>query len=161
MRTAIVLGAAVWPDGPSPTLRRRALHGAGLVLSGEAALLVGTGGIGLHPPAEGALIARIARAQGVPEDALRAETTSRTTWENLANARPLLPGPDVLVVTDRWHMPRALMIARRLGLRAAPAPCPPGARRAQRMRLALREVPAYAKDRLRPVGASAPIPPGG
>ena len=148
---AIVLGAAVWATGPSPTLRRRALHGARLVLSGEAGLIVGTGGTGLHPPAEGALVADLARAAGVPEAAIRAETASRTTWENIALARPLLPGPRVLVVTDAWHMPRAMMIARRLGLAPCAAPCPPGAHRRQRLRLALREVPAYAKDRLRPV----------
>ena len=149
MRTAIVLGAAVWAAGPSPTLLRRARHGAALVLRGEADLLVGTGGLGRHPPAEGDLIADIARAEGVPEAAIRAETASRTTWENLALSLPLLPGPDALIVTDGWHMARALMIARRLGLRARPAPCPPGPRRAQRLRLALREIPAYAKDRLR------------
>ena len=151
MRTALVLGAAVWAAGPSPTLRRRAEHGARLVLDGRAQALLCTGGLGRHPPSEGAAIAEIARAMGVPETCIGIEDRSRTTWENLRFALPLLAGPEVILVTDRWHMPRALMIARRLGLSAAGIPCPPGRRRVQRLRMALREVPAYAKDRLRPL----------
>ena len=149
--TAIVLGAAVWPGGPSPTLLRRTRHGAGLVLSGRAGRLVCTGGVGRHGPAEAAAAARIAAEMGVPSASVSTETASRTTWENLRGALPLLPGTSVLIVTDRWHMPRALMIARRLGLDAAGSPCPAGSRPAQRLRMAIREIPAYAKDRLRPL----------
>lgn len=151
MRAVIVLGAAVWASGPSPSLLRRARHGAALILAGRADLLIGTGGIGRHPPAEGEAIAEIARAEGVPEERIRAETASRTTWENLHGALPLLPGREVIVVTDRWHLPRALMIARRMSLSASGAPCPPGPRPTERLRMTLRELPAYAKDRLRPL----------
>lgn len=146
---ALVLGAAVWADGPSPTLLRRARHGAALVLSGRAGRLIGTGGTGRHPPAEGEEIARIALEAGLPRDVVRAETASRSTWENVALSLPLIGGAPVLVVTDRWHAPRAVMIARRLGLSARAAPCPPGPDARARLRLALRELPAYAKDRLR------------
>ena len=151
MTAAIVLGAAVWASGPSPTLRRRALHGAALVTGGKAGLLICTGGLGLHPPAEGEAVARLAREAGVPEERIAVEDRSRTTWENILNALPLLSDPRTIIVTDAWHMPRALMIARRLGLRATGSPCPPGRRPAQRLRMALRELPAYAKDRLRPL----------
>ena len=43
----VVLGAAVWKGGKaSPTLRRRAVHGAFLLRRNEARFLVGSGGVG-------------------------------------------------------------------------------------------------------------------
>ncbi|MGI8747571.1 MAG: YdcF family protein, partial [Deinococcus sp.] len=54
---------------------------------------------------------------GVPPARLKAETRSHTTLENLEFSRPLLRGP-VTLVTDEVHAPRALALARALGLDA-------------------------------------------
>ncbi|MCC6304777.1 MAG: YdcF family protein [Rhodobacteraceae bacterium] len=129
---ALVLGAAVGPGGrPSPALRRRALHGAGLVLAGRAGHLLACGGHdgrgGHGGPAEADVIAALARAAGVAPGRISREDRSTSTEENLARARPILArlgGPPVLVVTDRFHAPRALLLARAMGMRAT-ASCPP------------------------------------
>jgi uncharacterized SAM-binding protein YcdF (DUF218 family) len=50
---------------------------------------------------------------------------ARSTIENFACATPLLEGMgarSVLLVTEPWHMPRALLLARRQGLEVAPSP---------------------------------------
>jgi uncharacterized SAM-binding protein YcdF (DUF218 family) len=62
------------------------------------------------------------RAAGVPDEVLVAEPMARNTWENLQLSAPLFDGGPFHLVTDAWHMPRALLSARALGLPARPAP---------------------------------------
>ena len=70
-RAALILGCAVWPGGPSPTLRRRALHAAGLWHRGEVDWLVACGGLGRHPPTEAEAIRDLLLAEGIPAEAIR------------------------------------------------------------------------------------------
>lgn len=117
---AIVLGAAVWPGGtPSPALRRRAERAAALYRAGAVELIVASGGIGRHAPSEAEAIRDVVTALGVPEAAVLLEDRSRNTRENLRFSQVLLPdGAKVLIVSDGWHLPRARLIAHRMGLRA-------------------------------------------
>ncbi len=60
-------------------------------------------------------------SNGIPADMIHCETNSTTTYENLRNAQVILKAlgiSDVCIVTDRYHGPRAIMVARALGLRA-------------------------------------------
>jgi uncharacterized SAM-binding protein YcdF (DUF218 family) len=92
------------------------------------------------------MIARICRAEGLPDTAIRREACSSNTLENIRNALPLLERDGiarVVIVTDRYHAPRARLIARRLGLDCTSAPAPSdGSPRWKRLRSTLREVPA-------------------
>ncbi|MCK6570849.1 YdcF family protein [Myxococcota bacterium] len=64
------------------------------------------------------------RAAGVAPDALIAEPAARNTWENLRLSAGLLGEGPFHLVTDAWHMPRALLSARSLALLPVPAPAP-------------------------------------
>jgi uncharacterized SAM-binding protein YcdF (DUF218 family) len=144
---ALILGAAVWENGPSPTLRRRTLHGAALYHAGQVAHLVPSGGLGKHPPCEGEAMRQLLLEAGVPDHAIHPETTSRNTLENIQLALPILErigAERVVIVTDAPHLPRALLVARRLGLKARGSAPRGGQKRSAQLRLALREVPAYA-----------------
>ncbi|GGD25986.1 YdcF family protein [Sinisalibacter lacisalsi] len=142
---AIVLGAAVWAGGvASPTLRRRAETAAALYHAGKVGGIVATGGEGAHRPTEAEAVRDILTGLGVPENVIALETRSRNTLENIAFSRDLLPeGAKVVLVSDAWHLPRARLVARRLGLEASGA-CPPlrGTRALVTVRAALREVAA-------------------
>lgn len=145
---AVVLGAAVWPGGvASPTLRRRAEEAARLWLEGQVRLVVGCGGVGRHGPSEAEVIQAICVGLGVPAAAVLVESRSTTTEQNLMYARPLLTaagGGRIVIVTDRYHLPRARLVARRLGLDAGGAwPHVPGPLTARRVWLWLREGGAY------------------
>lgn len=120
---AIVLGAAVWPGGtPSPTLARRAEKAAALYHTGQVVRIVASGGVGDHPPSEARVIREVLADRGVPNSAVILEEASTTTLENLANTRALLPeGTPVVIVSDAWHLPRARLTARRLGMQAGGA----------------------------------------
>ena len=143
-RVALILGAAVWADGPSPTLARRARRGADLWLAQEVTHLIACGGLGRFPPTEAAMIARLLQEAGVPPEAILLEDRSTTTRTNIAFALPLLAQLQtdrVILVTDLWHGPRARLVARRLGLRARSVATPlRGTHPLRQARMALREV---------------------
>lgn len=116
----VVLGCAVLPDGrPSRALRARAEGGATLFLRGLVPRLVLSGGFSPGRPSEAAVMAEVARAAGVPEAALLREEASHSTVENLQHSARLLGHPGrLLVITERYHLGRALRAARGLGLTA-------------------------------------------
>ncbi|MEM7642393.1 MAG: YdcF family protein [Pseudomonadota bacterium] len=144
MIAAIVLGAAVRPDGtPSATLALRVSHAVGLQADGHVDLLIFTGAAGTHGPPEAHVARDLAVAHGVPADAIRTETISRTTVENLVEARKLLPArAKVVLVSNRWHLPRARVAARLLGLDATGSGPPGAAPMATTARAILREAVA-------------------
>ena len=121
MAVILILGAAVWPNGASPTLRRRALHASALWKADPDAWLIATGGLGKHAPAEATAIKDILVGQGVPANQILQEAHSTTTLENIRNALSmirLLDAGTVTLVTDGYHAKRALMVARHFGLDA-------------------------------------------
>jgi uncharacterized SAM-binding protein YcdF (DUF218 family) len=123
---ALVLGAAVLGDEPSPVLVERLRHAQQLFETGQVRAIVVTGG---RSPEDELSEAEASRdwlvRQGVPADAIVLENASRTTIENLALAKPVLDAhglKSVLVVSDPLHMRRAMLIADRLGIAAASSP---------------------------------------
>ena len=151
MTAILILGAAVWRDGPSPTLRRRTLHGAALFHAGRGSVVIPCGGLGRFPPSEAEAMTSLLMDAGVPRDAIRPEDTSTNTVQNIRNALPLLQGEtDVLIVSDAFHLPRARLIARREGLRVSTsAPPLKGARPWPQIKGWLREIPGVIAVLLR------------
>ena len=153
MKAIVILGAAVWRDGPSPTLRRRTGHAIALWQAGLAEIVVPCGGLGLHPPTEAAAMTGMLLAAGIPSAAIHPEDRSTTTLENLLFARAILKAHEVtsiIIVTDLTHAPRAALVARHLGLRARVSS--PSLRQAHRptvLRQAAREALAYPLYALR------------
>ena len=145
-----MLGAQVMADGrPSTALRRRAEHGAAVWATLAAGSgLIACGGPGDAPVSEAAVIGDIAISCGVPPHSIAREQVSRNTREQAAEvARLLGPGATVIVVSDRYHLPRARFLMRRAGLAASSSGCGRGGGSIVKWWLgAVREVPAFAKD---------------
>ena len=103
--------------------RRRAEAAARWWREAPGRQLVLAGGSGWQgSPPEARLMAAYQRALGVPADAMRLETHSRTTWENarhLAALAPALPR-DIVLVTSALHMPRASFSLQQAGFRTCP-----------------------------------------
>ncbi len=65
-------------------------------------------------------MAALARERGVPDECIVIEDRSRRTLENAQRGIALMDERGwrhALIVTDPWHLPRALMTFRRLGRR--------------------------------------------
>ncbi len=149
---AIVLGAAVSAGGrPSPALLRRVEHAVALFRQGHVDCLLMSGcGPGSTP--EASVMCRIARAARVPAEAVLTEDQSRTTWENARFCKPIVEGRGwrrVLLVTERYHMRRALYAFRRFGIPVEAAAVPPASLDAALAVEHLREAAALAYYRWR------------
>jgi uncharacterized SAM-binding protein YcdF (DUF218 family) len=123
---AIVLGAAVFGDRPSPVLRERINHAIVLYEAGYVDKIIFTGGLGMTGRVtEAAAAAAYAQAQGVPVEAILLETTSTSTRENLRNARVVAAENNLqtfLIVSTPFHMKRAIAIADDLSMEAYSSP---------------------------------------
>lgn len=117
---ALVLGAAALADGqPSAALRRRALHAARLFAQGRVRLILASGGPPGASPTEAELIRKLCIGAGVPDNAILVEPCAATTADNIRLSRPILHEHGITricLVTDRFHAPRAAMVARAAGL---------------------------------------------
>lgn len=91
------------------------------------------------------MAAKWAIAAGIPEDALCLETHARTTFENFLYAAPILGDAPFWLVTDRIHLPRACVIARKFHLHALPFPTPPDPTLHERITAHVRETLAFIK----------------
>jgi uncharacterized SAM-binding protein YcdF (DUF218 family) len=124
----LVLGAAAYDARPSPVFQERIRHALDLYRRGYADTLVFTGGYGYGARfSESQVARRYAMREGVPADAILIETLSRTTYENLREARALMLERGlqrIIVVSDPLHMARALRLARRLGIDAVGSSTP-------------------------------------
>ncbi len=73
---------------------------------------------------EGQYARELLMALGVASSRLLIESKARNTYENMMRLRPLLPVKEghYLLITSAFHMPRAVGIARKLGLQVLPYP---------------------------------------
>jgi len=151
---ALVLGAAVYGNRPSPVFEERIRHGIGLYQAKRVGKLLFTGGYGPGAGAAESLVARdYALRSGLPADAILTEAVSRTTKQNLVEARRLMRAHGLrsaLLVSDPLHMKRAMRMAAGLGIEAAPSPTPTSRYRTWRSKAGflLREIYFYNVYRL-------------
>lgn len=125
---AIVLGAAVWGDVPSPVFKVRIDHAVSLYRHGQVKRILFTGGQAEGDSVSEAAAARVyAFGNGVPSDAIFVEPRSTSTKENLSNAKRVMREHglnNAVIVSDPYHLLRAGMHADRLGMKYVLSPTP-------------------------------------
>ncbi|RKD26008.1 multidrug MFS transporter [Ammoniphilus oxalaticus] len=123
---AVVLGAAVWGDQPSPVLRERIHHAIWLYENNYVDQIIFTGGKGKGGLAAESEVARdYALKNGVHVDHILVETKSRITEENLSYAYEIAKQKNFktfAIVSDPLHMKRAMLMANRTGMDAYSSP---------------------------------------
>ncbi len=125
----IVLGAAAYDANPSPVFEERIRHGIDLYQRGLAGKLIFTGGYGGSAArfSESQVARRYALRHEVPENAILIESVSRNTFENLQQAALLMQAHDLhsaIIVSDPFHISRALRISGDVGIDAVGSPTP-------------------------------------
>jgi uncharacterized SAM-binding protein YcdF (DUF218 family) len=128
----IVLGARVnYNNHLNPCLVARVEHGAKLVRDGLAKFLIVSGGNDVEDGASEANAMRdMALNAGISSEQIILEPKATSTFENLKFAKIILEQrklKSVIVVTEPYHMPRAALIARKLGLEFSSSPAPESA----------------------------------
>ncbi|MDE0826947.1 MAG: YdcF family protein [Akkermansiaceae bacterium] len=122
---AIVLGAAAYHNKPSPVFTERINQGIRLYQEERVKFIILTGGFGDGAPfAESEVALDYCLDQGVPREALLLETKSKHTQENLKEAKLVMDErgwKTALVVSDPWHLKRALAMAHSKGIDAQPS----------------------------------------
>ena len=125
---AIILGAAVINDQPSPVFKERINHGITLYKSGVVKQLIFTGGVGKGQSFSESEVARTyAIRNGVQASDILIEQQSTITYENFLEAKKIIKQTSIkriLVVSDPLHMKRAMSMAHQFELNAQPAPTP-------------------------------------
>lgn len=117
--TALVLGASVLQNGtPSDALRDRLLVGISLYKNGNVKRILLTGDDGSYRAAEIEVMKKFTIDQGVPEQDILTDGQGYRTYESCKRAKEIFIFKDIIVVTQRFHMSRALYLCNRLGLDA-------------------------------------------
>lgn len=121
----LLLGHRLYDDGtPCMNTLARVRLAADLWKQGIAPVIVSCGYKGYnnenHNTTQADVMADLLVQLGVPNECIIRETTSRTTWENLRNAKKLLQKEHftAAVATADAQMPRALYMCKRQGIKA-------------------------------------------
>lgn len=122
-QAAVVLGAAQYNGQPSPVLETRLELAAELYESGDVELVVVTGGGQASDTTTEAKTGYeyLRDRTGMTDEELRLEVQGSSTYESLAATARFLTDEgvlDVVLVTDRYHAERSLLVAGEVGLRA-------------------------------------------
>lgn len=125
----IVLGAAAYDAKPSPVFEERIRHGLDLYRQGYAPKLIFTGGFGGAGArfSESQVARRYALKQEIPARDILIENRSRTTRQNLVEAKRLMDAHGMhraILVSDPLHMARALRLSEELGIDALASSTP-------------------------------------
>lgn len=115
----LVLGAGVYGDGePTAILEGRLRTALELYRSGRVRWFL-VSGDNRHPTYnEPQAMRRWLVKQGVPPTHVVSDYAGRRTWDSLRRAQAVFGQRQVVIVTSDFHLPRALYLADRMGLKA-------------------------------------------
>lgn len=121
---AVVLGAAVWGDEPSPVFRERINHSIWLYENNYVEKIIFTGGKGEDDAYAESEVARdYAIKNNVNAEDILIETKSKITEENLQYAYEIANEKNTFtIVSDPLHMKRAIVMAKDIGMEAYSSP---------------------------------------
>jgi len=122
-RVAIVFGAGLWRDGsPSPILRDRVAAAADLYFSGKVEKLLMSGDNRFLDYNEPGAMRDYALSLGIPDEAIALDYAGRRTYDTCYRARTIFELKDAVLITQQFHLPRAVFTCNMLGLKAVGVP---------------------------------------
>ncbi|MBQ8402778.1 MAG: YdcF family protein [Clostridia bacterium] len=115
----LVLGAGVRPDGsPSHMLYDRVRTGLDIYQAGTVPKLLMSGDHGTAEYDEVGCMLDLALEDGVPPEDVFLDHAGFSTYESLVRAKEVFGADSLVIVTQEYHLYRALYIADALGLEA-------------------------------------------
>lgn len=118
-RVAIVFGAGLrWDGSPTDILRDRVEMAARLYFEGKVERLLFSGDNRFVDYNEPAAMRQYALALGVPPEVIVLDYAGRRTYDTCYRARHIFRLEQAILVTQTFHLPRAVYTCNRLGLEA-------------------------------------------
>ncbi|MDX6741883.1 vancomycin high temperature exclusion protein [Actinocorallia sp. A-T 12471] len=116
---ALILGAGLTPQGaPTPFLARRLDIGIALLEQGKTKALLLSGDNGTTEYDEPTAMRDYLIAHGVPERVIVLDHAGFDTWDSCVRARKIFGVTRALVVSQYFHLTRAVALCRRAGIDA-------------------------------------------
>jgi SanA protein len=118
-RVAIIFGAGLRRDGtPTAVLRDRVETGVNLYLNGKVEKLLMSGDNRVLEYNEPEAMRQYALSLGVPDEAVVLDYAGRRTYDTCYRAKAIFGVKSAVLVTQKFHMPRALFLCNVLGVKA-------------------------------------------
>ena len=114
----IILGAGIWEDKPSPMLEDRLLEGIKLYQNSVSDKIIMSGDYGRREYDEVNIMKNYAIEKGIPSENIFMDHAGFSTYESIYRAKDIFEAKKVVIVTQEYHLYRALYIANQLGLEA-------------------------------------------
>ena len=114
----IILGAGIWGDKPSPMLEDRLLEGINLYQNGVSDKILMSGDHGRDEYDEVNIMKDYAIEKGISSKDIFMDHAGFSTYESIYRAKEIFQAKKVVIVTQKYHLYRALYIAKKLGLEA-------------------------------------------
>ena len=114
----LVLGAGAWDDKPCPMLEDRLKTAIDIYKNGLAPAIILSGDGNVTPYSEPHVMYTFSLEQGVEENAIYTDYHGYSTYESIQRAKEVFGVKKIIIVTQSYHLPRALYIAQSMGLEA-------------------------------------------
>ena len=119
----IVPGAGLNPDGtPSAPLRDRVEAAAELYFAGKAQIILMSGDNRFINYNEPESMRQYALVLGVPDEDIVLDYAGRSTYDTCYRAKAIFGVEDALIVTQAYHLPRAVYLCDHLGVKITGIP---------------------------------------
>lgn len=141
----LVLGAGIWGDKPSPMLEDRLLQGITLYNNQTSSKIIMSGDHGKEEYDEVNVMKDFAIEKGVKSEDIFMDHAGFSTYDSVYRAKEIFKAQKIIIVTQKYHLHRALYVAEKLGIEAYGVASDPREYRGQAVR-ELREVLARDKD---------------
>ncbi len=116
---AIVFGAGVWEDGtPTPMLADRVQAAVDLYKIGRVQKILMTGDNSRPDYDEVQAMSFYAQERGVPVTDILLDRAGLSTYDSCYRAQTLLGIQQAVLITQRYHLPRAVYTSRKMGIKA-------------------------------------------
>ncbi|MEE1161545.1 MAG: ElyC/SanA/YdcF family protein [Acutalibacteraceae bacterium] len=142
---AVILGAGVRNGEPTPMLKDRLLTGIDLYKSGAVKKLIMGGDHGSKDYDEVNIMKSFAVDNGVPDEDIFMDHAGFSTYETVYRAKEIFEADNIIIVSQKYHLYRALYIAEKLDVKAVGVSADLRTYSGQKMR-DLREILARDKD---------------
>lgn len=141
----LVLGAGIWGDKPSPMLEDRLNEAISLYNKGVSNKIIMSGDHGREDYDEVNIMKDYAIEKGIPSEDIFMDHAGFSSYDSIYRARDIFKAKRIVIVTQKYHLYRALYIANSLGLEAKGVGADPRTYTNQWKR-ELREIVARNKD---------------